>query len=208
MLLPAVLSLGCATTLYQSSTGQFGTGHSTVVLRHSIDESVSVLEDAFLKRGYQIVDKRPTPSGEIVLRFSGGQLPLTSVRSYGRHFVYGSTEMIGSVFIVELTPVDASTTKVYLFGRPTYNGIEACTQESIAGGAPCDDVILGRYESLFAKNELDTVRSVILSFAPAEVGVDANPPKKIWKCRPSEDPRWKNADPYEKKKMLEACMQS
>jgi hypothetical protein len=150
-----------------------------------------------------------------LVKFRGGHLP---INTYG---VAGETNVIGSVFVAELTSVDSATTTAYLFGKPTQNGLEPCTSFDPAGSGPCiyAPVYVTSQDEYtpVGTDEADTVRSVILDISPTEGSATASSatpaspsepePKPIWKCQPSQDPKWKDASPEEKKRMLEACLQ-
>jgi hypothetical protein len=207
----AIVSVGCATVPRASSRDYLSVEQSTLVMPYSIVDSIRVLSGAFVKRGYQMVDYRPASSSDILVKFRGGHLPVTTVGSFYRH-VYSSSNVFGSVFVAQLTSIDSGNTKAYLFGKPTYNGVEQCTSFDPKGSGPCS-YFFGMETPLGGQEEADTVRSVALEISPIDSAamqgrLSQLEPKPLWKCHPSEDPRWKNADPYEKKAMLEACMRS
>src|SRR5215831_16891808 len=131
VILTAFVSFGCITLRQPgSSRDHISVEQSSVLLPYSIDDSVRAFSDAFLKRGYQIVDRQTTSPSHVLVKFRGGHLPIASVNAHG---IAGETNVIGSVFVAELTSVDSATTMAYLFGKPTQNGLEPCTSFDHAG---------------------------------------------------------------------------
>jgi hypothetical protein len=212
-----VLSTGCIEAVRLSSRTQLSEKRSHLVLTGTADDAARRFSELFSKRGFHVTDRQMRKAGATLYVFKGQRAALTTVTGT-RTLVTGSTDTVGSTFYVLLTP-EGDTTKAQLFGKPTVNGSEVCSDESPAWVPECvEEVYAGSNwagrEQMTGREEAETIRGLLLelelsaSSGPGSRAVTAGsqttgPAQSA--CVASELPQWKTASALEKKKLLEQC---
>ncbi|WPB80241.1 hypothetical protein KYC5002_14000 [Archangium violaceum] len=214
-----VLSTGCFDVIRSSSQTQLPEKQSHFVLMGATDDAARRFSELFSKRGFQVTDRQKRKNGATLYVFKGQRTALTTVTGTNR-FVSGTTDTVGSTFYVLLTP-EGDTTKAQLFGKPTLNGNEVCSDEYPAWVPDCvEDVYAGvawnGREQVTGREEAETIRGMLLemelsaSSGPGSPVVTAEPqttePAQP-ACVASELHEWRTANAVEKKKLLERCRQ-
>ncbi|WNG59770.1 hypothetical protein F0U59_37425 [Archangium gephyra] len=217
-----VLSTGCFEVVRTSSQTQLPEKQSHFVLMGTTDDAARRLSELFSKRGFQVTDRQKRKNSATLYVFKGQRAALTTVTGTNR-IVSGTTNTVGSTFYVLLTP-EGDTTKAQLFGKPTLNGSEVCSDENPAWVPACVEDVYTRFdwdgrEQMTGREEAETIRGMLLELelsASSGIGspvVTADPqttePAQPAQptCVASELPEWKTANAVEKKKLLERCRQ-
>jgi hypothetical protein len=124
---------------------------------------------------------------------------------------------VGSAFYVLLTP-QGDTTKVELFGKPTLDGSEVCSEGAPVWAPVCQEEVFagsmwtGR-DQMTGREEAETIRGMLLemdlsaSGGPGSRVVSAEPKAEPAQptCVASALPEWKTATAIEKRKLLDRC---
>jgi hypothetical protein len=84
------------------------------------DEVAKALVAQLGKRGFTISDRREVGAGDVILKFKGWRATI--------HDKDGPTRDVGSVFYALLSAGNGQT-RVHLFGKPTFDGLEMCSDE-------------------------------------------------------------------------------
>ncbi|AKJ05938.1 Hypothetical protein AA314_07564 [Archangium gephyra] len=212
-----VLSTGCIEAVRSSSRTQLSEKRSHLVLTGTADDAARRFSELFSKRGFQVTDRQKRKAGATLYVFKGQRAALTTVKG-NRTIVSGTTDTVGSTFYVLLTP-EGDATKAQLFGKPTLNGSEVCSDGSPAWVPECVEEVYtestwdGR-EQMTGREEAETIRGLLLelelaaSSGPGSPAVTAEaqatePAQPA--CVASQLPEWKTASAIEKKKLLEKC---
>ncbi|HEX5749343.1 MAG TPA: hypothetical protein VFZ09_24145 [Archangium sp.] len=212
-----VLSTGCFQVVRSSSQTQLPEKRSHLVLTGTTDDAARRFSELFSKRGFQVTDRQKRKNGATLYVFKGQRAALTTVTGNST-VVSGSTSTVGSTFYVLLTP-QGDTTKAQLFGKPTLNGSEVCSDEAPAWVPACvEDVYAGvawdGLDQMTGREEAETLRGMMLelelaaSSGPGSPVVTAEPQTSEPAppaCVASQLPEWKTASAVEKKKLLERC---
>lgn len=212
-----VLSTGCFDAVRSSSQTQLSEKRSHLVLTGTTDDAARRFSELFSKRGFQVTDRQKRKNGAMLYVFKGQRATLTTVTGNST-VVSGTTSTVGSTFYVLLTP-EGDTTKAQLFGKPTLNGSEVCSDEAPAWVPECVEevytgVLWDGREQMTGREEAETLRGMMLELelaasngpgspvvtAEAQATGPAQPA-----CVASDLPEWKTASAFEKKKLLEKC---
>jgi hypothetical protein len=154
------ITLSACATLDASSRDHIEPSQSEARIEIGAEQTRVAIVEEFEERGFQRVDTR-IADGARFITFKGTRTTQTS----------GSTDSvtstaIGSVFVARIVPVSASETRVRLFGKPTMDGKEICTEYDWEG-TTCETVKTGvawpGRELMTGREEAETIRSVLLA---------------------------------------------
>jgi|GEM_PF-5638190 len=211
-----LLTQGCA-EIRASSRIRLSEDQSQVILRGTTEDAARRLSELFSRRGYSVTERKALKGGTALYVFKGQRAEVTTV-SGNRNSVYGTTNTVGSVFYALLIPQEG-VVKVDLFGKPTFDGHEVCSDQDPSWIPACEEIITGAmwsgWEQVTGREEAEVIRGMLIDMdlTPAsEPGAQlvrltepasTEPPKPT--CIASELPQWKTASAVEKKKLLDEC---
>lgn len=153
------LLTSCA-SINASSRDHLSTHQSTIVLALDANTTQRALLDEFEARGFQRIERRTIENATIV-KFKGSRTTHTT----GTADTVSSTT-IGSVFLARIEPVSNIETSLLLFGKPTADGQEICSDDDWEN-TTCENKITGIMwpgrDLMIGRAEAETIQSVFLS---------------------------------------------
>ncbi|ATB31957.1 hypothetical protein [Melittangium boletus] len=211
-----LLTQGCA-EIRASSHTRLSEKQSQVALRGTPEDAARRLSELFSRRGYSVTERKSLKGGSSLYVFKGRRSEVTTVMG-DRNFVHGTTNTVGSVFYAQLIPQE-DVVWVNLFGKPTYDGYEVCSDEDPSWIPPCEETVTSAmwsgWDQVTGREEAEVIRGMLIDMeltpesTPGAQMVrltepaSTEPPKPT--CVASELPAWKTASALEKKKLLAAC---
>ncbi|NTX14696.1 hypothetical protein HUA76_28290 [Myxococcus sp. CA056] len=212
-----MLGSGCISSIRTSSHSFLDAKKSEALLQGGPDDAARRITELMSKRGFPVTEKQVRKDGSLVYVFKGLRTALTTVS--GGDIVYGSTNTVGSMFFVLLTPREDGVTRMDLFGNPTLDGRAVCSDAPPTWVPRCDkNVITGSLwhgrDQMTGKDEAEAIRGMLLEL---ELGQTSGPGALIARpeappeapsqptCVASEHPDWAGASAVQKKKLLEMC---
>ncbi len=160
--------LGCTSTIRASSRTYLDQEESTATLAVPSKAAIQLLVDVMRQRGFQIIDDQEGKPGTRRLKFKGARLGLTSVE-VSTWRATASYSRVGSVFYAFVVAREQGSL-VYVVGKPTLNGLEACSQHD-RGLDPCDEVVVGGgwagRKQMTGLDESEFVQSVLIELRHA-----------------------------------------
>jgi len=212
-----ILGSGCISSIRTSSRSFLDEKESEALLQGGTDDAARRISELMSKRGFPVTEKQMRKDGSLVYVFKGQRTALTTVS--GSDIVSGSTNTVGSVFFVLLTPREDGVTRMDVVGKPSMDGRAVCSDAPPAWVPSCDQNVVtgslwhGRGQ-MTGKEEAEAIRGMLLEL---ELGQTRGPGALISKpeappeapsqptCVASEHPDWAAASAVEKKKLLELC---
>lgn len=212
-----ILVSGCISSIRTSSRSFLDAKQSEALLQGGTDDAARRITELMSKRGFPVTEKQVREDRSVVYVFKGQRTALTTVS--GSDIVSGSTNTVGSVFFVLLTPREDGVTRMDLIGKPTMDGRAVCSDAPPAWVPSCDEnVITGSFwhgrGQMTGKEEAEAIRGMLLELELGQTsgpgallaGPEAPPEAPVQPtCVASEHPDWEGASAVQKKKLLELC---
>ncbi|WP_163869323.1 hypothetical protein [Myxococcus eversor] len=212
-----ILGSGCISSIRTSSHSFLDAKESEALLQGGTDDAARRITELMSKRGFPVTEKQVRKDRSVVYVFKGQRTALTTVS--GTKIVSGSTNTVGSVFFVLLTPREDGVTRMDLIGKPTMDGRAVCSDAPPAWVPSCDkNVITGSLwhgrDQMTGKEEAEAIRGMLLELGLGQtsgpgalIARPEAPPEAPTQptCVASEHPDWASASAVEKKKLLEMC---
>ncbi|MFY2560881.1 hypothetical protein ACN469_24970 [Corallococcus terminator] len=208
-----ILGSGCISSIRTSSRSFLDAKESEALLQGGTDDAARRITELMSKRGFPVTERQVRKDGSLVYVFKGQRTALTTVS--GSDLIHGSTNTVGSMFFVLLTPREDGVTRMDLIGKPTLDGRAVCSDAPPAWVPSCDEsVVVGSLwhgrDRMTGKDEAEAIRGMLLEL---ELGQTSGPGALLSKpeapsqptCVASEHPDWAGASAVQKKKILEMC---
>jgi hypothetical protein len=169
----AIALVGClpSTVPIGSSNTYLGPQGSQATIRGTASDSALEITHLYSARGFTLIDQHVTgPNGQIALEYKGNRNAASDRARYN-----AESGSIASVFYVWVTPAGPDSSNVSMFGKPTIDNQQPCTD---GPSLPCDKVELYPFLAplMSGADEAEIVHGVFSELALENEIIGAVPP--------------------------------
>ena len=158
------------------STAQLIQQSDATYAHPAADIAAKVLE-LFQARGFPVIDKRTVTPTVTYYVFQGARKEVTSTKGYiGRYGgeIHSENYTIGSWFVARVEDVGGTSTKVFIYGKPTVNNTAVCSDADVRlkeSDYQCSDTRIQEgapeWSMVTGKEEANTVKGVFVELDQA-----------------------------------------